>query len=538
LTNIELRSPGFDRLPVGLVAGGVALLGAAAVAGRGVAPAAGVLILVSLIAAGHRVALRWDVLVSFLLLVVLVIPIKRYGFTASLPFDLEPYRIAIGFVLGLWTSALLIDSRVRLQRSAIDGPLLLFAVAVIGSVALNPGSITRLDIIRSFVGARAAEFIRDADRIPFVDVSGTVAKALLFLVSVYLAFYFIVSVVRSPQAIHVVLKTLVCGAAGVAAFAIVERRTGYNVFDHLQGWIPLVTFEGSGLDAADIGRAGRLRVYASAQHPIALAALFAMVVPLSLYLAHHRRRPIWYATSAVLILGALSTVSRTSVTMLAAIVVIFLVLRRSVVTRAAVFVLPALIVIHLILPGTIGGLRQAFFPSKGLVSDQTVYGGRISSERLGPQFDVIKQQPALGQGYGTRVTSGPEQNSRVLDNQWLATGVETGLIGVFAWVWLFVRFVRRAGSEAKRDLSERGWLLTAITSSVVAFAVGMFTFDAFSFVQELFVFFVLLALGSAVLAWNEAWPEGAAAERPDRTAALSSGRVSSKGLGSAPSEVS
>ena len=131
------------------------------------------------------------------------------------------------------------------------------------------------------------------------------------------------------------------------------------------------------------------------------------------------------------------------------------------------------------------------------------------SDRLGPQFDAIKAQPAFGQGYGTRITDGPELNSRILDNEWLSTAVETGLVGVAAWLWLFVRFVRRAGGEAKRDTSGRGWLLTALAGSAAAFAVGMLTFDAFSFIQATFVFFVLLAVGASTLAYRGPWPDRA-----------------------------
>jgi O-antigen ligase len=202
--------------------------------------------------------------------------------------------------------------------------------------------------------------------------------------------------------------------------------------------------------------------------------------------------------------------------MLIAVAVVFLILRPAVMKRLWVFLLPALIVVHLALPGAIGGLRQSFFPSEGIVADQTEHGGRISSKRLDPQFDIIKAQPAFGQGYGTRVTAGDNQNARILDNQWLGTAVETGLVGIFAWAWLFVRFIRRAGSTAKRDLSARGWLLTALASSVVAFAVGMFTFDAFSFIQVAFVLFVLLALGASTLACNERWPEAAGSSRSPR----------------------
>ena len=44
-----------------------------------------------------------------------------------------------------------------------------------------------------------------------------------------------------------------------------------------------LTFDGA-LTGADIARAGRARVYASSQHPIALASMMAMTLPLGIYL--------------------------------------------------------------------------------------------------------------------------------------------------------------------------------------------------------------------------------------------------------------
>jgi polysaccharide biosynthesis protein PslJ len=90
--------------------------------------------------------------------------------------------------------------------------------------------------------------------------------------------------------------------------------------------------------------------------------------------------------------------------------------------------------------------------------------------------------------------------SNILDNQWLGTLLGTGIVGFFGWLWLFVRAVRRFGAEAKRDDSERGWLLAAIAASVAAYAVGMLTFDAFAFIQVTFLLFILIGLGAALLA--------------------------------------
>ena len=87
----------------------------------------------------------------------------------------------------------------------------------------------------------------------------------------------------------------------------------------------------------------------------------------------------------------------------------------------------------------------------------------------------------------------------ILDNQWLGTLLETGAVGFFAWFWFFVRVERRFGADAGRDDSGRGWLLASLAAGVAAYAVGMLTYDAFSFIQVTFLLFLLVGLGSALL---------------------------------------
>lgn len=458
-----------------------------------VGAAAGATLAIAAFAISYPACLRWQSLVGGLVLLIMFIPIKRYKLPVELPFDLEPYRIAVALVTVLWVGALLADPRVRLRRSVLDAPLLLILAAVVGSILFNMGRIGETELLP-----------RGAERFIGENLSDDAFKKLLFLLSFYLVFYLIVSVIRGQRAIHAVLKTLVGGSAVVAFFGLVEARTGYNLFDNIRSVLPILTFEGP-LVEEGIARAGRLRVYASSQHPIALATMFVMTFPLALYLSRHTGRRRWMLASVLIGLGAISTVSRTSITTLAAVGIVFLWLRGAEVRRLWPLVLPALIVVHLALPGAIGGIRQAFSPPGGLVQNQTVYGGRVSGERLGPELERIMANPAFGAGYGTRITTGRTQNARVLDNEWLGTAAETGLVGLFAWLWLFVRLVRRAGREAKRDRSSRGWLLAALASSVAAFATGMLTYDAFSFIQVTFVLFIVAAVGAATLATEGPW---------------------------------
>src|SRR4249919_2121637 len=57
----------------------------------------------------HRTLLQWHVLLAFAILVIFLIPIKRYALTGNMPFDLEPYRLVIILVLAGWLTSLLVD---------------------------------------------------------------------------------------------------------------------------------------------------------------------------------------------------------------------------------------------------------------------------------------------------------------------------------------------------------------------------------------------------------------------------------------------
>ena len=167
--------------------------------------------------------------------------------------------------------------------------------------------------------------------------------------------------------------------------------------------------------------------------------------------------------------------------------------------------IPALIVIKLVLPGTLGAIKNSFLPPGGLVAQQQSMPGASGSGRLadlGPALAEWREQPLVGVGFGTRVvdSQGPGPRANILDNEWLGTLLEVGALGFFGWLWFFARVVRRLGKAAKEDDSERGWLLTSIAASVAAFAVGMFTFDAFSFIQVTFLMFIFVGLGAALLA--------------------------------------
>jgi polysaccharide biosynthesis protein PslJ len=418
---------------------------------------------------------RWRSLIALLLLIILFIPIRRYILPGHLPFQLEPYRIGVALLVAAWFASMLIDPRVRFRRTGLEGPLLLYLVAVFGSILLNGARITP--------GA----------------VDSNVIKSVTFELSFVLLAYLIVSVIRREQDVVFLLKFLVIGSAIIAILAVIESRTKFNLFDHLSGYIPFLKWN---YGVSPPARLGKFRAYGPAEHPIALSAMLAMMVPLAGYFALTQRRKRWWVVMAMLVTGCLATVSRTGVLMLVAEALMFAVLRPRQMRRAWIAVIPLLVAVHIALPGTLGALKDSFFPPGGLVQQQQGFdeSGRFGAARLDPTFAQIHGAPLFGIGYGTRITGeGTASNAQTLDDQWLDTALDTGFVGVAAWIWLLVRLIRRTANEARRDLSERGWLLTSLAASVVGFAVSMLTYDTFSFVQVTLIFYILIALTSSLL---------------------------------------
>ncbi len=428
----------------------------------------------------HIGYIPWPRLIATLVLIILFIPIRRYTLPGSLPFQLEPYRVFVALLVLGWAGSLLVDSRTTFRRTGFEGPLILILASACASELANPGRVA--------------------------TISSQVNKSLLFLLSFVLVLYVIVSAIRRLDDVDFLVKTLVVGGSLVAVSAIVEGRTGFNVFNHLSRVMPLLhnTGDAGGPDMLRFGSA-RMRVFASSQHPIALSAAFVMIAPLALYLARRYAQRRWWACALVLVVACSSTVSRTGILMLVVVGVVFLWLRPKETRRMWPALLPALLVIHVALPGTLGSIKNSFAPPGGLVKEQQKDSGQIGSGRIAdvkPALHEWKREPLFGQGYGTRLTdpSVASGQTQILDDQWLTTLLEMGALGFAGWLWFFIRAVRKFGAEAKRDQSPRGWLLASITAAVTAYAVGMLTYDAFSFIQVTFLLFIFVGLGAALLA--------------------------------------
>jgi len=430
---------------------------------------------VVLFSLAHRWLLDWRRQVALLILVILFIPIQLYSLGGGLPFQLEPYRILVALIFAGWLTSLLIDPRVKGRRTGLEGPILLILVSMFVSELAN------------------------RQRIATLAVHSEVTKSITFALSFFLIVYFVVGVTRTRADVERLIEILCAGGGVLGIFAVVEYRTKYDFFAHLHSFVPILHPLWG--DGPGIFRGGDVRVVASAQHPIALGGLFVMLVPLAIYLAMRPGKRAWWVVAAAVIIGSISSMSRTSVVMLAGVGLVFLVMRPRQTLKAWPLILPAMLAIQFTIPGALRSLDNAFFPSGGLIAQQNSHADYASKNRLsrwGPTLKEWERDPLVGEGYATRQPDlHPE--TFVLDDQWLKTLVETGILGVLGWGWLFGRCIRRLARRSRRERHNGGWLEVSLVASIVSFVVGMWFYDAFSFIQVTVMMLILVALSATLV---------------------------------------
>ena len=438
----------------------------------------------------------WPNALAALLTIIWLIPIKLYTLPVDLGFNLEVYRLFLLILVFAWVVAG-INGTAKVDTVGHTWPFLLLTIGALAT------QITYMRGVES-------------------DLLQTEAlKTVSYFLSFLIAFLLIASIVRSVAEAEFLVKTLVIGGVLVGFAALYESSSGYNLFSELDSFIPLDREPREVFEE----RGGRLRVYASAQHPIALGVALVMLLPLSLYLAQSAVakgvRRFWLGATLVIAVAAMTTVSRTTVIMLIVMGLVALRLRPKMLARYWPLLLLLPVVVHFAAPGALGGLYKSFFPKEGLVADLSGRAGQGGSGRfadVGPGFDLWSESPVVGVGLGAELTapapSGPRdavpgaqpEEEIIFDNQYLNTLVTMGVVGFVGALWFIWGAAIKLGKAARRTFEQQGDLLAACSVSCVGFGMSMLTFDALSFVQCTLVFFIIAALGLRVRALIRAQP--------------------------------
>ena len=288
--------------------------------------------------------------------------------------------------------------------------------------------------------------------------------------------------IRSVDRLEVLLRRFVGLAAVVALLGIVQFVTD-------QPWVDRITVPGLVLNsdlAGVLGRVGFARPAGTAVHPIEFGVVLTMTLPSALHYAYRDGdRPRWrrWAPPALIALAVPLSISRSAV--LSALVGMLVLLptwpRHR---RRQAYALMVLLagVVYVTIPGLLGAIRELFL---GIQNDDSA---RSRTDSYDLVWEFVKRDPVAGRGPGTFLPS-----YRILDNQYLGTIIETGVLGLAALLALLTvgvltgRRVRRESSDPSlRDLAQ------SLAAGVAAGGVTFATFDGLTFPMSAGVLFVLL----------------------------------------------
>ena len=297
--------------------------------------------------------------------------------------------------------------------------------------------------------------------------------------------------------LHVLLNRIVNFATILASIGMAQFATGLNLVKYIA--IPgLITK----VPLTDLSiRDGFDRPSATTAHPLEFAAVLALCLPLALHRARFAAPGARFGRwlQAGLIAGAMPmTISRSAVLGLVAVAVTLLPTWPQRLRRIMYLIMLGSVgLIWVAVPNVLTVFQQLF----AQIGSESSSASRLSAYSSAVPF--VAQHPWFGRGLQTFLP----QAYFFVDNQYLSTLIETGivgllaLLGLFATGWLTARSARRAVTDAKtRDL------IQCLAASVAAAAVSFATFDALSF--NIATGLTFLVLGCVGAAWRLARRDG------------------------------
>ncbi|KQM82788.1 O-antigen ligase [Agromyces sp. Leaf222] len=450
----------------------------------------------------RRFIFTWTAMIIGLAAVIMLVPARRYAIPIPLPFQLEPYRLVLGIVIIALVVSLILKPEVRWRPVAFGWPIGIFLVTIAVSFVVNVTGLANDALIGTAVGGMFQ---------------------MLFMLAVFFCFR---QLLRSERDVMLLITFVTWAGVVVSFFALIERFSRFNVFLVLGNFLPLTLLREGG----DVSRAGVARAFGSAQHPIALAVVLCILIPLAVYLAKYAawplneiNRKIVYGGATIMLFGGImAAISRTAVVVLAIMFLVTLIFHPKVAGAIFALALPVVLLAAAVVPKVFESMVLSFLDVDSLVASQYTSAGMGGAGRLAdlePAMAEVAQHPFFGSGFGSRIVIGDEANAFILDNQFLGTLMETGALGVLGLaVFLLVppimllRFAFAQATERRHAV-----LALAIAVAISGYIAAIFFYDAFGFFQAFFVLCILLAVGAWLL--TEA-PRRPMVERADAAASV------------------
>jgi hypothetical protein len=382
-----------------------------------------------------------------------LVPFNSIQLSFSTPIDLHLDRLVLPFIVGTWV----------------------LAIAAGGALAPR----VRLTWIHGAVGAFVAlcflSVVLDARYLNQTLELTLALKKLSLIVGYGMVAVLVASIVRRTEVRAFLTYSLVL--ASICSLGIIwEYRFHQNLFYR---WVDLILpplFTVSPPATGTFDEIGRPVVTGPAQLGLEAVGMLSMALPIGLVgilRASSRRSRLLYGLSVVLILAAaISTYRKSAFIAPIAIVLTLAWFRRRELMRLAPLGLVALLAIHVLSPGAFGAV--VFQLDKNRLGVNTVSDRTADYDAVRPD---LWTHMAFGRGFGTY----DHTSYRILDSEILGRVVEMGVLGLVAYLLIFVVIAGVARSTIRSRHPE--WAPIALMGA--AAAIGCMTlsflYDVLSF---------------------------------------------------------
>lgn len=293
---------------------------------------------------------------------------------------------------------------------------------------------------------------------------------------------------RTMERLQTLIRRLVLGSTAMAILGMEQFITGLDATKYIK--IPGLTALSAYSDL--LSRGSLHRPSATASHPIEFGAVLVLALPLAVHQA--RFAPAgkrWRRWAQVAAIGGTApmTVSRSAILgLILACLIILPTWPKNERRVAYVFGLFGAAFMWVSVHGLAGTITGLFLN----IGNDTSTASRSKAFTAAGAY--VSQNPWLGRGLGTFLP----QTYFFIDDQYLTSLIETGVIGLIALLALFVTgaLTARSGRRMAHDAESRD-LGQCLAASMVIAAVSFFTYDALSFSMDSGLTFLVLGVCGA-----------------------------------------
>jgi O-antigen ligase len=300
---------------------------------------------------------------------------------------------------------------------------------------------------------------------------------------------------NSLEDVRRVLRALTWGGAFCGIVAALQFKLGIDLTAYAKDVLPGFSVNQAAAGNAGIGnRAGFNRVSGTAIDPIELGVCAAMLLPLAISLAIHdvKRSRVLRWLPVICICAAIpASVSRSAFLGVSISLGVFIVsLRSAQRLMGLVGVVLGLVAIFVTAHGLLGEIKSFF----GTTAADPSIAHRVDNYSYA--YNLIRQSLWFGQGGGTYIPD----TLHILDNEYLTSTIDLGLLGLaattFFFVWPAIAALVARYRTAEPELRD---LCAALAGATLAAAVCSVTFDSLGF--PMFVNLQALCIGLIGAVW-------------------------------------